>query len=192
MSTRGYKTACLFGLVLLIISFIPSSTVLAEPIRATWVNGRRYYVDINTGGQSAEIWLRVRAYACGPDDIKLANLTIAEKRLGDVKGAICRYKPYYDWASGVLGCGSLVGTGICAYAMVPSAGALAAVCNVVIPYSVSKGYVDCLSFVGDSIASVLKAKREWAMVQVHTGLSTGQFEWVISGAIDMACEDARK
>ena len=191
MKTRRIGMAVIMAVLVLASSLLTPRPAAAQTVRQVWYNGRTYYVNVLTCGQSATVWFRVRANACSSGDIKVATMQATTKSRSSVLQTICRYKGYYDTGKGVVGCVSTVGAGVCIYATAQSGTALGAVCYTTIVYGLNKGLADCLDLASTGIAEYLGYGQAWAGVRTTVYISGGQWSQAIDKAIDMACYDVR-
>jgi hypothetical protein len=191
MKTRRIGMAVIMVALVLASSLLTPRPAAAQTVRQVWYNGRTYYVDVLTCGQSATVWFRVRANACSSGDIKVATMQAATRTRSSVMQTICRYKDYYGTGKGVVGCVSTVGAGVCIYATAQSGGTLGAVCYTTIVYGANKGLADCLDLASSSIADYLGYGQAWATVRTTVYISAGQWSQAIDSAIDVACKDVR-
>ena len=163
------------------------------------VNGRIYYIYLHEyNGTRAELWFRVKKDACSYGDIKVLEIVPRARRLDpkkslvDIAKTLCEVKKIYDNGKTVVGCVSTTITGVCLVASVPSGGTAAFVCNVSITYTVSKGFVDCVTGIIDWIGSTLTNDRDWAVFRFTTSISTSQMKDAVSYAIDAACAELKQ
>lgn len=159
------------------------------------VNGKTYYLDITTGGATAQIWLRVSPNACSIGDIKVMNLSASKTTLGRVKKDLCYVKNIYDNGRTVAGCSAVGIAGGCAVAAVATDGAAAAFCAVAfeptLNYAYKRGAADCIDGLSDYIAGVLVGDRNWAAFETGASISEKQWKDAINSGIDTVCASAR-
>ena len=186
------KTATLMLAVgVLVLPVLTGSTALGTTVGTTVYNGRTYFIDIQTGGQHSVVWFRVKPEMCSRGDFRVMNLRAKVARRDDALATICRAKEYCDGGKTVIGCGSVVGSGICLAGAVPSAGASLVVCSVVLAYAANKGLTDCVFGISGVIAGALGKEDEYTDMMLGSSVAMLDFGWIVESAIDRACLDAK-
>jgi len=120
------------------------------------------------------------------------DLSAFKTNLKSAEVMICRAKSVYDNGKTIAGCMATVATGVCAVAAARTGGADAAVCSAVASYTLTKGFADCISGMGDVIAAKLGYDREWSAVGLGASVSSGQWLGAIDKAIGLACTEVRR
>lgn len=161
------------SVLIALISLLGAQNAQTKCIGTTNLNMKRYYVDVTGFGTYRSVWFRVQKDMCSAGDIRIMDIKVSKTNQQEVAQMICRGKKMLDAGKTILGCGSVVATGICGISSVPTLGGAAAVCFVAIVYMVDKGVADCINGVSGPIASFLGFEKEWAAIGFQTGVSSG-------------------
>ena len=148
-------------------------------------NGKKYYITLEKNFGVSEIWARQKLQTSILGDIKIASLKLAEQTKKNAMAAICSGRKIYDNGKLVLGCGSVVGTGVCLFT---GGGAVIGVpvCTATITYGVAGGFVDCVSGITHKVAGYFGASDIMAATEISNNPTVAS---LVSMALDEACEN---
>ena len=150
-------------------------------------NGKTYFITLEKHNGEVTVWARKALQQSNREDISI--LTFNTKVMPDKDKAmsmICRAKNTVDNGRLILGCASVVGTGICV-ATGGGAGVGVPVCVATVGYAATTGLVDCVAGLTDKISSYFGySDFGYAAEQAFNALSPTS---LVSVAIDQACDD---
>lgn len=152
------------------------------------IENQMYFVELQVWPNEAVVWLRARPYTCSLDDKKVLTLSIGYKTIYEVQTQVCRARKIYDNGKIIVGCGSLVGTGICAFTGA-GGGYGAVVCYATATYALTTGAQDCIFGLAGIIAQLLGYGQEWQFVKYQYGISSPKLTTLIDLALDAMCQD---
>ena len=177
------------ALAALLVALMTQKTEAAI-VGIQWVGWTPYYVDVVANGPNATVWYRMLPWPTRTD-VPVVTLHASTMTLGQAAKLVCGAKQVYDGGREILGCGSVIASGVCAVGAVPSAGSDAIVCSTVWGYTASTGFADCVSGISGVIANYLNTSAGWSAYSTWAEVNQGTWTGVISGSIDMACQDAQ-
>ncbi|GEM_PF-4268931 len=177
--------------VFLVVAFIVLLAGIsnAETVDSTYYNGKLYYVDVLTSCAGSEVWLRVKPEMCNLGDVRVMEVK-AYAAPPSAVSYVCRAKVYVNAGRTLMGCGSVIGTGLCVAGIIPSGGATLAVCSVSLPYAEITGLRDCVRGIAGIVANFIGRQKQYEEVSLLAAASSADLSWLISAAIDKACTDA--
>jgi hypothetical protein len=167
-------------------------------IDKTTFNGVNYFINLESIFISNElkslIWLRIAADQKNAGDLLMATITSKLKE-ADGSYGICRNKEILNDARTIVGCGTLVGSAICAMVMPTPAGiipALALVCESTWELALFKGAEDCISSSLGAIAEYLGKDEEFKSLELAANIAEKEKPEIFSGLLDRMCADLKQ
>jgi hypothetical protein len=181
----------LYIIIYLLLSIVHIDFLNAKIIGTVKLDERRYYIDLLAINNTAQIWLRTSINTCSNEDILLMELEAMNTTIIQAEQIICRAKKYYNNFKTIIGCTSVLASGVCAIATPSSGGALFTLCSTIFTYTANKGLADCIDGLSSIIARELGKEKEWSLIQIQASISSQQWLKIIDDAIDQACADLK-
>jgi hypothetical protein len=170
-------------LMLLQGSLLAQQTVLKQDVI---VNGNRYFITLEKYNGKSEVWARHQLLMSHFLDEKIMTIQTQTIQKEEAMNLICRNKRVFDTGKTIVGCTSIIGSGVCVVSG-GGAGIGVPVCSAIVMHTASGGLVDCVSGLTSVISRHFgKTDFGYAVEQ-----SAGAVSWtsLVSVAIDAACVD---
>lgn len=172
--------------------FLNTCNVFSQQITIknnTEIEGKRYFITLEKFNNSSEVWAREKLGMSNIGDVKIAKIDNKVMKKEEALNLICRSKDTYSTIKTVSGCASTVGSGVCLFTG-GGGGIGVPVCYVTITYSISTGFVDCISGLTSAISKHFGASDFGVVVEQSLGgLSISS---LVTTALEEACADWRK
>lgn len=177
------------NLLIVILTMISFGTQCQQVIlkNSVLINGLSYTITLEKVNGKIDVWARKVLQQSNKDDINILSITTKIVPTKDqAMNLICRSKTIYDDVKFTVGCGSIVGTGICV-ATGGGAGIGVPVCIATAGYMATTGAIDCVAGIVDIIGSQFGySDFGYAAEQAFGSLSPSS---IVSNAIDEMCRD---